>query len=234
MRDMWLTGFDSPSMHTMYVDKPMRGAPLMQAIARVNRTFKDKPAGLVVDYIGIAEDLKSALADYTNATRHNQELGEDLREQAIPAMVEEHEVVDSILAGYRLAGALAAGGDKAYLRAVAGTVELPARHHPGPDRATRAPKKTLPEVPVHGARPATGAPCSRCACPPPRRSRSGRRRLHRGRARLIAKIEGTDREGPAAPPSSTPRSTRSSPRPCPAPVSSTSTPRPGWPSPTCR
>ena len=65
VRDMWLTGFDSPSMHTMYVDKPMRGAPLVQAIARVNRTFKDKPAGLVVDYLGIAEDLKSALADYT-------------------------------------------------------------------------------------------------------------------------------------------------------------------------
>jgi len=57
VRDMWLTGFDSPSMHTMYVDKPMRGAPLMQAIARVNRTFRDKPAGLVVDYLGIAEDL---------------------------------------------------------------------------------------------------------------------------------------------------------------------------------
>ncbi|MFJ4223704.1 type I restriction endonuclease subunit R [Microbacterium sp. NPDC089695] len=63
VRDMWLTGFDSPSMHTMYVDKPMRGANLMQAIARVNRTFKDKEGGLVVDYIGIAEDLKSALTD---------------------------------------------------------------------------------------------------------------------------------------------------------------------------
>ena len=61
VRDMWLTGFDSPSMHTMYVDKPMRGAGLMQAIARVNRTFRDKPGGLVVDYIGIAESLRAAL-----------------------------------------------------------------------------------------------------------------------------------------------------------------------------
>ena len=69
-------------MHTMYVDKPMRGAPLMQAIARVNRTFKDKPAGLVVDYLGIAEDLKSALADYTKRDQENQDLGQDLREQA--------------------------------------------------------------------------------------------------------------------------------------------------------
>src|SRR3712207_1252380 len=66
VRDMWLTGFDSPSMHTMYVDKPMRGAGLMQAIARVNRTFRDKPGGLVVDYIGIAESLQAALADYTD------------------------------------------------------------------------------------------------------------------------------------------------------------------------
>jgi len=67
VRDMWLTGFDAPCLHTMYVDKPMRGHNLMQAIARVNRVFKDKPGGLVVDYIGIAHDLKTALADYTRA-----------------------------------------------------------------------------------------------------------------------------------------------------------------------
>jgi type I restriction enzyme R subunit len=63
VRDMWLTGFDAPSLHTMYVDKPMRGHGLMQAIARVNRVFKDKPGGLVVDYLGLAEELKLALAD---------------------------------------------------------------------------------------------------------------------------------------------------------------------------
>ena len=61
VRDMWLTGFDVPSMHTMYVDKPMQGHGLMQAIARVNRVFKNKPGGLVVDYIGIAQSLKNAL-----------------------------------------------------------------------------------------------------------------------------------------------------------------------------
>lgn len=67
VRDMWLTGFDAPCLHTMYIDKPMRGHNLMQAIARVNRVFKDKPGGLVVDYIGIANELKAALADYTQA-----------------------------------------------------------------------------------------------------------------------------------------------------------------------
>ncbi|WP_431273664.1 type I restriction endonuclease subunit R [Variovorax ureilyticus] len=67
VRDMWLTGFDAPCLNTMYVDKPMRGHNLMQAIARVNRVFKDKPGGLVVDYIGIANELKAALADYTQA-----------------------------------------------------------------------------------------------------------------------------------------------------------------------
>ena len=67
VRDMWLTGFDAPCMHTMYIDKPMKGHNLMQAIARVNRVFKDKPGGLVVDYIGIANELKAALRDYTQA-----------------------------------------------------------------------------------------------------------------------------------------------------------------------
>src|SRR5208337_2548837 len=67
VRDMWLTGFDAPSLSTMYVDKPMRGHGLMQAIARVNRVFKDKPGGLVVDYLGLADELKKALATYTEA-----------------------------------------------------------------------------------------------------------------------------------------------------------------------
>ena len=76
VRDMWLTGFDAPCMHTMYVDKPMKGHGLMQAIARVNRVFRDKPAGLVVDYIGIAQNLKSALGQYSRrrprADRHRR------------------------------------------------------------------------------------------------------------------------------------------------------------------
>ena len=67
VRDMWLTGFDAPSMHTLYVDKPMQGHNLMQAIARVNRVYKDKEGGLVVDYLGIATSLKQALATYTES-----------------------------------------------------------------------------------------------------------------------------------------------------------------------
>src|SRR5690606_18573334 len=67
VRDMWLTGFDAPSLHTMYIDKPMRGHGLMQAIARVNRVFRDKPGGLVVDYLGLAHELKAALATYTES-----------------------------------------------------------------------------------------------------------------------------------------------------------------------
>lgn len=67
VRDMWLTGFDAPCCHTMYIDKPMRGHNLMQAIARVNRVFRDKPGGLVVDYIGIANELKQALKTYTDS-----------------------------------------------------------------------------------------------------------------------------------------------------------------------
>ncbi len=79
VRDMWLTGFDAPCMHTMYVDKPMQGHGLMQAIARVNRVFRDKPGGLVVDYIGIAQNLKSALGQYSEADqrqdRHRRSRG---------------------------------------------------------------------------------------------------------------------------------------------------------------
>jgi len=123
VRDMWLTGFDSPSMHTMYVDKPMRGANLMQAIARVNRTFKDKPAGLVVDYLGIAEDLKSALSEYTDRDRDNEEMGQDVRERAIPGMLEAHHIVDSILHGYPWRAGLRSGGAKAFLHTLSGTIE---------------------------------------------------------------------------------------------------------------
>ena len=105
--DMWLTGFDAPSMHTMYVDKPMKGHSLMQAIARVNRVFKDKPAGLVVDYIGIAQNLKSALGRYSNADRDAVEVNE---KKAVAVLLEKFEMVQDIFASdtangfdYRLA-----------------------------------------------------------------------------------------------------------------------------------
>jgi type I restriction enzyme R subunit len=90
VRDMWLTGFDAPCMHTIYVDKPMQGHGLMQAIARVNRVFRDKPAGLVVDYIGIAQNLKSALGQYSGHDRDQTGIDEA---EAVRALLERYEVV---------------------------------------------------------------------------------------------------------------------------------------------
>src|ERR1700687_1392623 len=90
VRDMWLTGFDAPSLHTMYVDKPMRGHGLMQAIARVNRVFKDKPGGLVVDYLGLAHELKAALATYTESGGTGR-TAIDQRE-AVAVMLEKYEI----------------------------------------------------------------------------------------------------------------------------------------------
>jgi type I restriction enzyme R subunit len=98
VRDMWLTGFDAPSMHTMYVDKPMQGAGLMQAIARVNRTFRDKPGGLIVDYIGIAQKLRDALADYSPTDRDQAGVPID---QVVGVMLEKHDVVCGILHGHK-------------------------------------------------------------------------------------------------------------------------------------
>jgi len=97
VRDMWLTGFDAPSMHTMYVDKPMQGAGLMQAIARVNRTFRDKPGGLIVDYIGIAQKLRDALADYSPTDRSQAGVPID---EAVGVMLEKHDIVCAILHGH--------------------------------------------------------------------------------------------------------------------------------------
>ena len=93
VRDMWLTGFDAPCMHTLYVDKPMHGYSLMQAIARVNRVFRNKEAGLVVDYIGVAQDLQNALGQYTQ--RDQEHTGIDQR-QVLQALQECYEVVRGI------------------------------------------------------------------------------------------------------------------------------------------
>ena len=94
VRDMWLTGFDVPCLHTMYVDKPMRGHTLMQAIARVNRVFKDKPGGLIVDYIGIASDLKAALVTYTASGGKGAPTLD--QEEAVNALLEKFEIVDQM------------------------------------------------------------------------------------------------------------------------------------------
>ena len=119
VRDMWLTGFDAPCMHTMYVDKPMRGHGLMQAIARVNRVFRDKPAGLVVDYIGIAQNLKSALAQYSPKDRENTGIDEA---RAIAVMLEKYEVVRGMFHGFDYATALS-GTPQERLAVMAGAIE---------------------------------------------------------------------------------------------------------------
>ena len=98
VRDMWLTGFDAPSLHTMYVDKPMRGHGLMQAIARVNRVFKDKPGGLVVDYLGLAQDLKQALATYTESGGTGKTAL--VQEEAVAVMQEKYEVCCALFHGF--------------------------------------------------------------------------------------------------------------------------------------
>ncbi len=98
VRDMWLTGFDVPCLHTMYIDKPMRGHNLMQAIARVNRVFKDKKGGLIVDYIGIASDLKNALLTYA-ASGGKGDAALDQAE-AVAAMLEKFEIVDQMFDGF--------------------------------------------------------------------------------------------------------------------------------------
>lgn len=98
VRDMWLTGFDAPSMHTLYVDKKMQGANLMQAIARVNRVYKDKPGGLVVDYIGIGQDLRNAMATYLQSGGEGSPIV-DIKE-AIAGMKEKLEIVEQMFNGY--------------------------------------------------------------------------------------------------------------------------------------
>ncbi len=98
VRDMWLTGFDAPSLHTMYVDKPMRGHGLMQAIARVNRVFKDKPGGLVVDYLGLSHDLRQALATYTESGGTGITALD--KKEAVAVMLEKYEVCSGLFHGF--------------------------------------------------------------------------------------------------------------------------------------
>nr|BAL57131.1 type I restriction enzyme, R subunit [uncultured prokaryote] len=98
VRDMWLTGFDCPSLHTMYLDKPMRGHTLMQAIARVNRVFRDKPGGLVVDYLGLAHELKAALRTYTESGGKGEAALD--QEEAVRVMLEKYEICCDLFHGF--------------------------------------------------------------------------------------------------------------------------------------
>jgi type I restriction enzyme R subunit len=118
VRDMWLTGFDCPSMHTLYIDKPMHGHNLMQAIARVNRIFRDKPAGLVVDTIGIATDLKQALTFYSDRDRGNTGIDTD---EAVKALEQSLDVLRSMFHGFDYTAALE-GDPKARLSTLAGAL----------------------------------------------------------------------------------------------------------------
>lgn len=119
VRDMWLTGFDAPSMHTMYIDKPMRGHGLMQAIARVNRVFKDKPGGLVVDYIGIGQNLKRALQSYTATDRDQTGIDE---EEAVAALQELVERCRNFFSGFDFQAGMH-GKPQERLQALAGAIE---------------------------------------------------------------------------------------------------------------
>jgi type I restriction enzyme R subunit len=98
VRDMWLTGFDAPSLHTMYVDKPMRGHGLMQAIARVNRVFRDKPGGLIVDYLGLAQELKQALKTYTESGGKGDAVS--IQKEAVKVMLVKYEICCGLLHGF--------------------------------------------------------------------------------------------------------------------------------------
>ncbi|HHM05048.1 MAG TPA: DUF3387 domain-containing protein, partial [Gammaproteobacteria bacterium] len=109
VRDMWLTGFDAPVLHTLYIDKPMRGHGLMQAIARVNRVFRDKPGGLVVDYIGLAQELKSALATYTESGGTGRTALD--QDEAVALMQEKYEVCCGLFDSYTTPDGVVGGFD---------------------------------------------------------------------------------------------------------------------------
>lgn len=138
VRDMWLTGFDAPPMHTMYVDKPMQGAPLMQAIARVNRTFKDKPAGLIVDYVGISEALTEALGQYTKRDIDNQAIGQSVKEVE-REMITLHKIISDMFYGRKWKETIAEGSNRSFLRAVASEVDYLIGQHKtdGVDKCTQ-------------------------------------------------------------------------------------------------
>jgi type I restriction enzyme R subunit len=130
VRDMWLTGFDAPSLHTMYLDKPMKGHTLMQAIARVNRVFKDKKGGLVVDYIGIAYELKKALSEYTESDR---KLTGIPQEQAVAIMQEKFEIVSAFFYDFNYRRFFEAE-PRARITIIAEAMEQVLKHEKGKER----------------------------------------------------------------------------------------------------
>ena len=135
VRDMWLTGFDAPSLHTMYVDKPMRGHGLMQAIARVNRVFKDKPGGLVVDYLGLADELKQALATYTESGGSGQTAID--QEEAVAIMQTKYEICLGLFHGFNWS-AWTTGTSQAQISLLPAAQEHILKQEDGKERLLRA------------------------------------------------------------------------------------------------
>jgi len=135
VRDMWLTGFDAPSLHTMYVDKPMRGHGLMQAIARVNRVFRDKPGGLVVDYLGLAHELKSALATYTESGGTGRTALD--QDEAVRVMLEKYEICCGLFHGFDWS-CWVSGTPQERLRLLPSAQEHVLQQENGKDRLVRA------------------------------------------------------------------------------------------------
>ncbi|MGW3606520.1 type I restriction endonuclease subunit R [Micromonospora sp. NPDC005161] len=122
VQSLWLTGFDSPPLHTMYLDKPMRGAALMQALARVNRRWGEKPSGLVVDFLGIADDLTKALAEYTRTDVDEKPIGKDIS-AAVDMVVELHGVIGSQLHGINWKAKRDSGRPRAFYQAALDVVD---------------------------------------------------------------------------------------------------------------
>jgi type I restriction enzyme R subunit len=135
VRDMWLTGFDAPCLHTMYVDKPMRGHGLMQAIARVNRVFRDKPGGLVVDYLGLADQLRNALAAYTEAGGQGNTAIDQA--EAVAAMLSKFEVCQDLFHGLDYEPVVKQG-PKAVFKFLPAAQEHILQQDDGKDRLVRA------------------------------------------------------------------------------------------------
>ena len=126
VRDMWLTGFDCPSLNTMYADKPMRGHGLMQAIARVNRVFRDKEGGLVVDYIGLAPQLRQALSEYTRSGGKGRPSFD--QSEAVALMKDKHEIVRAMFHGFDLTGAVASPASQKIAAILSGAEHILAGH----------------------------------------------------------------------------------------------------------
>ncbi|MEU2251171.1 type I restriction endonuclease subunit R [Streptomyces sp. NPDC019224] len=138
VQSLWLTGFDAPPLHTLYLDKRMRGAALMQAIARVNRTWPGKPSGLVVDFQGVIREIKEALAEYSEQDQADPMLGADLA-GAVQIVRESHQQIVDLLHGCQWRKTLAVGGPRAYREALVEVLEFLITPEPGlgPEQATR-------------------------------------------------------------------------------------------------